>query len=224
VLPALNPAVSAEGLTYFSGQGSTLSLVADAASPASPGSVMRVGFPEGFGGGEAPSRWGTRVLPANRGTLYVCTWVRFSASFTHNGNVGLKYFSPRGMPGGENNHFVYFAAGGDDGLHLSFLAQYPDASQNTMTGSESPASSLTRGQWHKLEVLLEANTPGLRNGRLRMWANGTLAVSSDTSLFFLVGQTPTFNYLWFDPTYGGGSHPVPRDMWFDIDQFTAALR
>ena len=55
-LPGRQPEVSSDYMTYFHDQIPTLSIVQDAAAPASPSSVLRVLYPAGFRGGESPSR------------------------------------------------------------------------------------------------------------------------------------------------------------------------
>ena len=105
VLPALNPAWSSEGFGFAPDQAKTLSLVSATDAPLSAPSVLRIGFPMGSPGGRAPSRWGSRPFPANQGNLYVCGWVRMSANWSNNGNVGTKLFFMRDP---WNNHFVSF--------------------------------------------------------------------------------------------------------------------
>ena len=70
VLPVLQPVWSSEGYHFYAGRGSTLSIVQVPEAPKSAPNVLRIGFPRGFPGGGAPSRWGSRALPQNRGEIY----------------------------------------------------------------------------------------------------------------------------------------------------------
>lgn len=224
VMPALQPAVSSEGFWFPAGDGSTLSLVSVSDSPLSPGSVLRIGFPRGAAAGAAPSRWGSSAFPSNTGGVYVCAWVRMSADWTNNGNVGTKFFFLKDQ---WNNHFVGFDSPdrGNSAFLMSGLQFRNSALANNLGQVSTASNSVSGGGWHKIEVLWQANSPGVRNGQFRQWVDGALTASSNTAMFFLAGQTPTrWSSIWFDPTYGGGTHPVPHDQWIDMDHLVVALR
>ncbi len=87
-LPELKPGVSSEGFRFAAGQANTLSLVAAPDAPLSAPSALRIGFPRGAPGGGAPSRWGSSPFRPTQGNVYVCVWVRMSADYSNNGNVG----------------------------------------------------------------------------------------------------------------------------------------
>lgn len=222
-LPALQPAISSEGFQYFAGQANTLSTIQANDAPLSPPNVLRIGFPRGAAGGAAPSRWGSRAFPANTGNVYVCAWVRISADYSNNGNVGTKFFF---LKDPNNNHFVGFdAPDRDNDAFLMTGLQFADSRLSNNVGQVStPQDQVGGGRWHKIEVLWEANTPGLRDGRYRQWVDGVLTGQSNQVMWFLSGQAPTYTSIWFDPTFGGGSNRVPHDQWIDMDHLVVALK
>ena len=67
-------------------------------------------------------------------------------------------------------------------------------------------------RWHLLEVVQEPNTPGVKNGRIRIYLDGRLAGSWNDALLFAKDQTPNLNKLSINTIFGGGSHPVPADQ------------
>ena len=223
VLPALKPEWSTEGYHFAAGQASTLSIVQVPEAPKSAPNVLRIGFPRGFPGGGAPSRWGSRALPQNHGEIYVCLWLRASSNFSNNGNVGTKLFFIRDSL---NNHFIGLGISNKPtDLFPGTGLQFRDNSKSYNLGQNvTAANRIDGGQWHKLEIIWRANTPGLRDGSYRQWVDDVLVSRSDQVLFFLAGQTPQWTYLWFDPTFGGGRNPVPNDQYLDFDHLFVSVR
>lgn len=220
-LPELKPGFSSEGFTFAAGQANTLSLVAAADAPLSAPSALRIGFPKGWPGGGAPSRFGSRAFPANQGNVYVCVWVRMSADFSNNGNVGTKLFFIRDP---WNNHYVGFDSPDRDRTAFVMTGlQYRDARLSNNLG-QVRTGSVAGGGWHKVEVLWQANRPGQKDGRFRQWVDGVLTGQSNSAMFFLADQTPGWTSIWFDPTFGGGLHPVPHDQFIDMDHLVVAVK
>lgn len=222
VLPALKPAFSSEGFTFAPDQANTLSLVSATDAPLSAPSVLRIGFPKGFPGGGAPSRWGSRPFPANQGNVYVCGWVRMSPDWSNNGNVGTKLFFIRDP---WNNHYVGFdSPDRDRGAFLMSGLQFRGGDADNLGQVRTPSDNVAGGGWHKIEVLWQANRPGVRDGRYRQWVDGVLTAQSNQVMYFMYGQTPGWTSIWFDPTFGGGLNPVPHDQWIDVDHFVVAVK
>jgi hypothetical protein len=222
-LPVLKPGFSSEGFTFAADQANTLSLVTVADAPLSAPSALRIGFPEGAPGGVAPSRFGSHAFPANQGNVYVCVWVRMSADFSNNGNVGTKLFFIRDP---WNNHFVGFDSPDRDRTAFVMTGlQFQDSRLSNNLGQVTTASdNIAGGAWHKVEVLWQANRPGQKDGRFRQWVDGVLTGQSNAAMYFLATQTPHWTSIWFDPTFGGGLHPVPHDQFIDMDHLVVAVR
>jgi hypothetical protein len=204
----LKPGFSSEGFTFAADQANTLSLVTVADAPLSAPSALRIGFPEGTPGGGAPSRFGSHAFPANQGNVYVCVWVRMSADFSNNGNVGTKLFlhsrpveqSLVGFDSPDRDRTAFVMTG----------LQFQDSRLSNNLGQVTTASdNIAGGAGHKVEVLWQANRPGQKDGRFRQWVDGVLTGQSNSAMYFLATQTPHWTSIWFDPTFGGGLHPVP---------------
>lgn len=224
VLPSRSPNFSAEGFTYYDNQTRTLFIEQSPTAPMSSSSVLRVVFPTGQAGGAAPSRWGSRTLPANTGSIYVCAWIRFMPGWTSNGNIGTKLFFIKSPDA--TNHFVGTMAGSNfSHAYLMSGMQFQNSGLNYNLGQANDApNDLAGGGWHKLEVLWRANEPGTRNGHYSHWVDGNLISSRDDAMFFTAGQSPRWSIVWFDPTYGGGLNPVPYDQFFEVDHLIASVQ
>ncbi len=209
VLPAQKPDVSSEGFWFAAGQANTLSLVTASDAPLSSPGVLRIGFPKGSPGGSSPSRWGsTPDFPANQGGAYVCIWVRMSADYSNNGNVGTKLFF---LHDGVNNHYAGFdSPDRDRGAFLMTGLQFPDNRlANNLGQVQTPSNNIAGGGWHKIEVIWQANRPGVKDGRYRQWVDGVLTSQSNTVMFFLAGQTPHWKQIWFIPPSVGAPIQFP---------------
>ena len=76
--------------------------------------------------------------------------------------------------------------------------------------------NLTRGVWHTIRMQVVGNTPGVANGRLRMWVDGVQALLNTgmhdqplylertNVMFYSAGQTAYQSRLSLEPTYGAG--------------------
>jgi len=222
-LPPKQPLVSSEGFTYFLDQIPTLSIVQDASAPTSAPSVLRVLFPQGFRGGESPSRWGTSSLGPNAGNLYVCMWVRFDPWWSTEGITIDKFFYVHQNESRLNHAMV--ALGEYNELFFHALLQFPDDWKNYNIGQvRSAENRISGGGWHKLEVVWEANTPGQRNGGYRQWVDDHLIATATDAYWFEAGNTPHWDTVWFDPVYGRTDTYIPRDQSWYMDATVVSVK
>lgn len=222
-LPTLTPNPSVEGMVHWPNQTRTLFIEQSSSAPLSPNSVLRVVYPQGHRGGESPSRWGTRSLPANGGSIYVCSWIRFMPGWSSNGNIGTKFFATRGPSG--TNHVVGFQAGADHSHNYLYTTpQFADGFAYNLGEVQSPENDVGGGGWHKVEVLWTANTPGQRDGGYQHWVDGRLIAAATDAWYFNIGDTPRWDSVWFDPTFGGGANTVPFDQFWEIDHFIVSVQ
>jgi hypothetical protein len=142
--------------------------------------------------------------------------------WTSNGNVGTKLFFMAGPEG--TNHFV----GTDAGANFLHAYLYTGLQVTGGTANLGQATvhenNLAGGGWHKMEVLWEGNTPGLRDGGYRQWVDGRLVAVATDAMYFAAGNERRWRYLWFDPTYGGGLNPVPHDQFIDFDHVVVSVK
>ena len=222
-LPRRQPEVSSDYMTYFHDQIPTLSIVQDAAAPASPSSVLRVLYPAGFRGGESPSRWGTSSLGENGGNLYVCLWIRYDPWWSTEGITMDKLFYVHQNDSRLNHAMV--ALGEYNDLFIHALLQFPTATPHYNIGQiKSAENNVAGGGWHKVEVVWEANVPGQRNGRYRHWVDDRLIATADDAYWFEGGNTPHWDTVWFDPIYGRTESVIPRDQSWYMDQTVVSVK
>ena len=83
----------------------------------------------------------------------------------------------------------------------------PGRSENISTGAGIP-----KGRWTNVEVFMQINTPGARNGILRAWVDGQVSINRSDILYYTeTSAQGVFDGIRFDGTRGGGTstEPVP---------------
>jgi hypothetical protein len=211
-------------------------------------SGLRLTYGPTLAGGNSPVRFGTSIRGSGSGDLYVRWNYRLSPNWTLSKASGLKVMEPRTVNATEN-HVIGVGADGmtTDGsnMWLGVLLQF--ATGSGTQGINLPGNSLgqvinpltaflsgvanvggsARGSWHTMEVYFQHESPaGTNNGQLTLWVDGTQVYQTTSVHFFQSGESMGWNFLMFDPTYGGDQatdHP-PYDIYWDIDQLYVSTR
>lgn len=141
----------------------------------------------------------------------------FSGVYGSSGKGG--YQSSPGDPGW-SARLMFAPNDGDDrrvdlGYYVYHLGQerrYGDGFGWNETGKLQP------GEWYCLEGAVEMNTPGLADGALRAWVDGTPAFDL-SGLEFRRPSEPEIKIesFWFDVYYGGKA-VAPQDLGLTIDE------
>lgn len=226
-LPPTSPAApDGYGYKCWPDQCRSLTIQNDPTSPGSDPSVMRIGYPKGFPGGQSPSRFLAGTDFGGKRRLYTSVYLYVSPNWTNGGNVGTKFFFMRAAADGVQNHYVNLAGGVYAPFSTGVFLQKTDGSGNR----NLPTGPIPLGRWMQLEVYLEMNTPGAANGVAKLWLDGVAKVdASDVEWVARRSDGRTlrelsWDHLWVDPTYGGGSNPVPiDDMYFQIDDWYTSV-
>jgi len=140
---------------------------------------------ESRGGGE----WAPYTAPdEGLDSLYLRLHMKLESEFTMGTCEQLKLFSINAgatieqtyggagtPPTGRDKASVTLAV--DNDLSLHFYTYQPE--QNEGYGQIDPfdtdgEATLEPGRWHEIEVLVQLNTPGRRDGRVRAWLDGRL--------------------------------------------------
>ncbi len=227
-----------EGTLY-----SNLSFVNDPTQPGtgSPGAA-RTTFLTSLPGGYAPVtyNWGG-PWPTNDGSLDITFTIKFPANWDNNGpkntNDGIKLFFFASKP--QNNHVITVTSSRYDGATLvgdpTLGGIWVTVALQNPTISFKTNMNLARGAWHTVRVQTIANTPGVANGRLRVWVDGVQALintgANDTPkylertnvMYFSAGQVARQDRLQFEPTYTGFESP-PYSEFFDLGHVMVAVR
>jgi hypothetical protein len=212
---------------YADGPQPNASIATDPFAPQSPSNVLQILFPQGAPGGSGPAGiiWSESAgFPANNGLLYMRVFLKVSANWTDNGNVGTKFcFLRTSYVGGSDgeNHYLNLTSGGDLTMGFSTNGLWDPGAG----GDFFPSLSLSKGVWHAMEFLIDQGTSAAANdGSAKIWADGALILDQSGIKMLYDGQTPRWQYLMLDPIYGGGLNPVPADQTLQIDDWYVSLK
>jgi hypothetical protein len=206
------------------GASALLAIVADPTAPKSAPLVGQVTYPAGFGGGYEPaSTWldGKDALGYTR--LYVSFWVKLSSNWQgHNSGV-----NKIGFVWQHSNPVVYFSEQGSGGgpLEAQLRLQNTPVPARDLTPNLASVS-LTRGQWHRWEVVLVANTGDLANGEAHWWIDGVKVgeyrdVDYGSSAQPKAWGGPEISWM---PIWGGIGDTVAQTMYMWMDHFYVSGR
>ena len=207
------PASSLGWLDDAGNAAARFSIVNDPTAPYPGGNrnVISALFPQGSPGGSAPF-YIYRGFSASEqfSTLYLCVYLKHDANFDNtNGNAGTKFLWPAGdQQRGTSTYLSH------DGADMEFRVIQQGGIDRSMVGYlNRPATILDvkRGQWVKYELVLKANSSGSANGELHVWLDGT-KTHQYTDVNWVMGSARKWLSLAWNPTYGGGLNPVPRDQ------------
>jgi hypothetical protein len=191
-------------------------IVTDPTAPASPSNVGQAYYPAGFVEGSAPVNsqyYGIATL--NYTQVYLSFWVKLSSNWQPD-------------PVSINKIGFVWIHGNPSVVMTNYGAAFPLTPlvglQNVPPGSfylrqnVNTVTLANDGAWHHWEIQLIANTPGIANGTVRWWLDGTKLGEYTDVQFSGVGQGNTWQYFYWNPTWGGNSGATVRQdmyMWMD---------
>lgn len=194
-----------------------LSLVNES-NPAGDVEVLRGKFPQGMKGGGGPFH--VQLPLGSVKELYQCFWLKVLPGFTNNGNAETKFAfvhnATSGTGRGSSWYLRLFASPQDHG-NMGVNVEGSRGKINRNMGTRFSWRSHL-GEWHLFEVYTTMSTPGLADGRLRLWVDGRLDISVDNVTWLNPGASPETGWELIDitPTYGGGHNPVPHDLFIHL--------
>lgn len=217
----------------------------------SPGTGLRITYPNGFGGtgpgqGSAPVRfgWGYGNRGGN-GTVYFGAEITFSPNFPfgidHNGTpLGVKMFEPRvwaqnGGPGPQENHIIPITWQSTDpptnintttNIGITWVGgalQGPGVPFGDLRQNQAVAINIADGNKHVVEYVAVQNNPlSASNGTFKMWCDNILICSTPNIAFITTGNTPGWPYFMCDPVYGGLSVVASTGGYWQFDNLQVA--
>jgi hypothetical protein len=210
-----------EGSWYYSGPSSSARVVSDATAPRSGSSVVHQLFTTSLSGGSGPASIGLAI--PDRRVLYQAIWMKLSPNFDgHSTGVNkITHFWINGV----NRVFTMARGSGSGTLLPAFGLQQLAAPYNTGSGSGTSVNllpnvgskSIQRGQWHKYEVVLTANTAGSANGSVEMWVDGTKVLSYSGIMFTAAGGNSKWEEVKWNPTWGGIGDSISQTFYMAVD-------
>jgi putative cell wall-binding protein len=113
----------------------------------------------------------------------------------------------------------------DRSIRLGFYSYHLDGAGSGQKGDILPWDAdpgiVQVGTWNCVEARVKMNTPGVQDGILQGWVNGTRAFSKSDIMFRRSGESHlAVKSLWFD-VYYGGSGTSPRDNSIQFDSLAA---
>jgi hypothetical protein len=157
----------------------------------------------GMLGGFSPARASSGLFTGNPTRIYTRTMMRVDPSWDNGGITSCKFLF-YSQDEGNNHHLNLWGNAG----YLPIIG-LQGAVNATFEGTVSPSNN--NGAWWDVEFLAEANTAGVANGKVRVWVNNVLVLTSDAVEHFDTDTTPRFTSILLDPVFGGGETPPPRN-------------
>lgn len=185
----------------------------------SPPSVGVATYPTGYAGGSAPMNTWYYSLnsdgPFQR--LYVSFWMKLSPNwYGHSSGVNkILFITAAGSAGNP----VYLSAQGSGSGRLQAqvrLQGTPAGARNLVPNVQD--LSVTRGQWHHWELVLEMNTSGNADGSARWWLDGVEVGRYNDVEYVDASATHTWDGVKWAPVWGGIGETVPQTMTMSMDQ------
>jgi uncharacterized protein YjdB len=194
-----------------------LTLATDLTAPKSGPLVGQITFPAGFAGGYEPAATWTGGVDSRGFTrMYLSFWVKLSSNWQgHNSGV-----NKIGFVWMHDNPVVYFSeqGSGSGTLEAQIRLQNTPAPARNLTPNLA-AVSLTRGQWHRWEVVLVANAGDQANGEAHWWIDG-VKVGEYTDVIYGSSAQPKAwggpEISWM-PIWGGIGDTVAQTMYMWMD-------
>jgi hypothetical protein len=196
-----------------------LSIVADPTSPYpwTNHNVVAALFKQGDPGGSGPF-YVYRPFAASEQyrNLYLCFYLKHDAAFENtNGNSETKFLWPAGdHVQGTSTYLTH------RGADMAFMVQQQNAVDRELAANLNATAArldVRRGQWVRYEILMKANTAdGVGDGALDVWLDG-VHTHQFTDVDWVMNSARTWQSLAWNPTYGGGTNPVPQDQYQYMD-------
>ena len=213
--------------------GATSVMVSDAprsAGTTTSGNVVQQNYTPQLIPGSSPASLGTGI-PAKQ-TLYMSLWMKMSSNyFGHeSGTNKIIHFYTASRTSAENIAIFSLRGAGNGALsptyilqNLSALYQWAEPNgtvHNLNTANLEPnltTCTAPRGQWVRYEMILTSNTPGVANGRLELWMNGTKCSDYTGIPFAAPGTDSRWNQINWSPTYGGAGGTITQTFFSQVD-------
>ena len=168
--------------------------------------------------------WPGHSIPEQQGQTYARFYLRYEPGFVFNpGWSGGKvaYFRALGA-GGKHEWRIQIALRGKENDTRGFLLvdlrhmESIDPSQpKYLQNNKGNDIDIESGQWYAVELMVKPNTPGLKDGEVKLWINGVLQMHH-TGQNLRGNSTRGINDFWITSYFGGAAtiHPE-QSVWYD---------
>ena len=190
-----------------------LTIVQDASAPRSPSSIMQQRFAAGFGGG-ASAAVVEKGLGGKYTTIYISYWIKYSSNWYGHPTSAVNKQMHLWINGG-NHVFTLAYGGGTAPLKAEIWLQGTAGGERNLYANLGNPGTITRGKWHRWEIVLQCNTNGAANGSVEWWIDG-----AKIGQYYDVRLEPITSYweiIQWSPTWGGTGSTVPADQFESLD-------
>lgn len=198
---------------------SNFAFASDANAPYSAPSIGRILFPKGFQGGSSPA-FAEYTAPSDKRfkRAYFRYWLKVSDNwYGHQVQDKIGYAWIDGQP----KMFSALVGGGNNPLKVQVRLQglWKSSAQGDDLPTNLSSGAFSRGQWHLLEFVIVANTPGVANGEAHWWVDG-VKVGAATDIGWVgSGSSADWSIFSWRPIWGGAGGTVPADQYMYMDHF-----
>jgi hypothetical protein len=195
-----------------------------------PGTVLEVDLPKGSLGprstvvkGGVGFQWRpNRIDGARAACLTYSVWLPFDFDFKKGGTLPGLYGASEAGRGDK----TVFAARymWREGGKAEILATLPVNGEARTSSSDADAFRLQAGRWTKIEQEIVLNTPGMKDGALRVWVDGQQVVEKK-GIVLRDSEQVGFGGVQADVYYGGtdSSFAAPKDTKIRFTPFELRL-
>lgn len=200
--------------------------------PVSPPGIIRFRYPSGSGGAGSYAPGGIEkggiyaipgTPPGGWRTMYIAVWLRFSDGWQGH------------ITGDQKLLEAFFNSSGHVRVKAFGVGQGPLTTAMSLLNTTIPANqrphvagiagvALSRGAWHRIEMLATLNTPGASNGTLKWWVDGTLAGEFSDIPMLSAGESGGWTAARFIPVWGGGGDIVKNIQLLDLDHIYVSVK
>ncbi len=204
---------------------STYSSVSDPTAPRSPSSVALLVYPVGMPRNPNLSYSPvTAWIPTPSGThrMYVSIWLKISANWRGHNSQANKLMEAFIA---DHPHCVLGLVGsGNAPLRPSIaLNGGPDSRKGEyLPGNVAPTATFSRGTWHRLEMVISANTPGVGDGQATWWMDGQLIGDYHNVMWVGAGESDHWIQLELMPIWGGRNDQLIATQYLWVDHIYAS--
>jgi len=199
-----------------------IAIVSDATAPLSPPNVARATYPAGELAGSGPFRMQCNFPTAYK-TVYIHWAYKFGDPYWESGGGGVNKMlylvdstiSPAGplylcastfSGSGSTSGGLYLEAHSQGGVEGAVSFRTQGATDGSANEVAAAWPSLTRGSFHKLEFKLVMNDPGVANGEVHGWVNGTKVFQFTGRTFGDSGATCKIEEVHWGGVFGGTNY------------------
>jgi len=204
---------------------STFSITSDPTAPRSPSSVAQLVYPVGMPRNPNLSYSPvTAWIPTPAGTnkMYVSIWLKISSNWRGHNSQANKIMEAFIA---DHPHCVLGLVGsGNAPLRPSIAINGgPDSRAGEyLPGNVAPTTTFSRGTWHRLEMVISANTPGVGNGQATWWMDGQLIGDYHNVMWVRAGEADHWIQLELGPIWGGRNDQLIDTQYLWVDHIYAS--